>query len=216
MMNMKKSVLKTMMVCGTAGLLLVGGTTAYLTDYDHAVNEFTVGKVEIDLTEPNWKPGDNTKITPEQVIKKDPQITNTGVNDAFVYLQVSVPKANVIIADEAGNRLPAATRELFSFTKSTNWTQIETKSTADAQIYTFTYNKVVKAKETTSTLFDTVKFANIVEGQLDTQQLNIPVRAYAIQTANTGGDEKEVTAQAKVAYQKYVNQNLKLDGQVMG
>ena len=42
-------------------------------------------------------------------------------------------------------------------------------------------------RETTETLFDTVKFLNIIEGQLDGQQIEIPVRAYAIQAAYTGG-----------------------------
>ena len=41
--------------------------------------------------------------------------------------------------------------------------------------------KFSNRRETTESLFDTVKFLNIIEGQLDGQQLEIPVRAYAIQ-----------------------------------
>ena len=41
----------------------------------------------------------------------------------------------------------------------------------------------------------------------DGQQLEIPIRAYAIQTSYTGGDAASVVEQARNAYQKYVNQN---------
>ena len=61
--------------------------------------------------------------------------------------------------------------------------------------------------ESEGSLFDTVKFLNIIEGQLDGQQLEIPIRAYAIQTSYTGGDAASVVEQARNAYQKYVNQN---------
>ena len=58
----------------------------------------------------NWKSRDgnrknNTKIEPGKEIEKDPQIQNTGVNDAFVYMEVTVPMADVMAADEEGNRL---------------------------------------------------------------------------------------------------------------
>ena len=42
-----------------------------------------------------------------------------------------------------------------------------------------------------------VKFLNIIEGQLDTQQISIPVRAYAIQSSYTGGDKDSIPEQAK-------------------
>ena len=78
----------------------------------------------------------------------------------------------------------------------------------------FAYNKILKPQETTESLFDTVKFLNIIEGQLDGQQLEIPVRAYAIQASYTGGDAENVVEQARSAYQKYVDQNKNQPGQV--
>ena len=76
--------------------LAAGGTAAYLTDFETTTNSFTVGKVDIELDEPGWKPEENTKIVPTQVIKKDPYVKNVGVNEAFVYLEVSVPVSEVI------------------------------------------------------------------------------------------------------------------------
>lgn len=88
--------------CDTA--LAAGGTAAYLTDFETATNSFTVGKVDIDLDEPNWKPEDNTDLVPTQVIRKDPYVANKGVNEAFVYLEVSVPVRNVITVAKDGTR----------------------------------------------------------------------------------------------------------------
>lgn len=211
---MKKNMMKAAAICGVAGIMVLGGTSAYLTDYDSAVNEFTVGKVEIDLEEPNWKPDENTSIEPTEEIQKDPQIKNTGVNDSFVYLEVSVPMAEVTTADAEGNRIEKKLTELFTYTKDAGWTQMEAKTLKGNKVYTYCYNKVLKPDETTSALFKTVTFANIIEGQLDTTTLEIPVRAYAIQTVNTGGDEGTIVQQATTAFRKYVNQNAGQDGAV--
>lgn len=213
-MNLKKRMVKVAAICGITGIVALGVTNAYLTDYDSAVNEFTVGKVEIDLKEPNWTPDENVDIEPTEEIKKDPQIKNVGVNDSFVYLEVSIPMAEVITADAEGNRIDKKLTELFTYTKDSNWTQMEAKMLNGYKVYTYCYNKVLKPEETTTALFDTVTFANVIEGQLDTAHLDIPVRAYAIQTVNTGGDTGTIVQQAMTAYQKYVNQNKGQSGAV--
>ena len=46
----------------------------------------------------------------------------------------------------------------------------------------------LKPGETTATIFDTVKFINIVEEQLDGQSLDIQVDTMGIQTADLGTD----------------------------
>ena len=63
-------------------------------------------------------------------------------------------------------------------------------------------------------MFSSVKFLNVIEKQIDEQQLSIPVRAYAIQASYTGGESGSVIDKAKIAYEKYVNQNKGQDGQV--
>ncbi len=208
--NMKKAVFAAGVLC----LATIGGVSAYLTDFDKAENQFTVGKVSIEVDEPNWHEDEQTKIEPGKEISKDPQIKNTGVNDAFVYLEVSIPMADVEAVSDSGTRLKQKTQELFSFQAQDNWTKLESKKSGDNQIYVYAYNEILQPEQTTEALFDSVKFLNIVEGQLDEQQLNIPIRAYAIQASYTGGDFSSVTEQAKVAYEKYVNQNKDQEGQV--
>ena len=149
---------------------------SYLTDFETATNSFTVGKVDIDLDEPNWKPEDNTDLVPTQVIRKDPYVANKGVNEAFVYLEVSVPVRNVITVAKDGTRNALAKTELFSFTKNKDWTQLERTEVGQNMVYTYAYNHILKPGTKTTTLFDTVTFANIIEGQLDTQQIDMPVR----------------------------------------
>lgn len=206
-MMKNRKLIKGIALTAMVAALAAGGTAAYLTDFETTTNSFTVGKVDIGLDEPNWKPGDNTKLVPTQVIRKDPYVTNKGVNEAFVYLEVSVPVRNVITVAKDGTRNALSKTELFSYTKNTQWTQLERREIGQNMVYTYAYNHILKPGEKTVTLFDTVTFANIIEGQLDTQQIDMPVRAYAIQSTNTGDDKTTVLEQATAAYQKYVNQN---------
>ena len=211
---MKKNTVKIMALAGILCLASVGGVSAYLTDYEKVSNEFTVGKVDIELKEPEWKPEENKKIEPSKVIHKDPQITNTGTNDAFVYMEVSIPMANVEAAAENGERLGKKVQELFYFEAKDNWMQLSVQNTESRRTYTYAYKKILKPQETSEALFDTVKFLNLIEGQLDGQTFEIPVRAYAIQTSYTGGSSDNLSEQIKAAYEKYVNQNKNQDGKV--
>ena len=211
---MKKNTVKIMTLAGILCLASVGCVSAYLTDYEKVSNEFTVGKVDIELKEPEWKPEENKKIEPSKVIHKDPQITNTGTNDAFVYMEVSIPMANVEAAAENGERLGKKVQELFYFEAKDSWMQLSVQNTESRRTYTYAYKKILKPQETSETLFDTVKFLNLIEGQLDGQTLEIPVRAYAIQTSYTGGSSDNLPEQIKAAYEKYVNQNKNQDGKV--
>ena len=211
---MKKNKVKIMTLEGILFLASVGGVSAYLTDYEKVSNEFTVGKVDIELKEPEWKPEENKKIEPSKVIHKDPQITNTGTNDAFVYMEVSIPMANVEAAAENGERLGKKVQELFYFEAKDSWMQLSVQNTESRRTYTYAYTKILKPQETSEALFDTVKFLNLIEGQLDGQTFEIPVRAYAIQTSYTGGSSDNLSEQIKAAYEKYVNQNKNQDGKV--
>ena len=211
---MKKNTVKIMTLAGILCLASVGGVSAYLTDYEKVSNEFTVGKVDIELKEPEWKLEENKKIEPSKVIHKDPQITNTGTNDAFVYMEVSIPMANVEAAAENGERLGKKVQELFYFEAKDSWMQLSVQNTESRRTYTYAYKKILKPQETSEALFDTVKFLNLIEGQLDGQTFEIPVRAYAIQTSYTGGSSDNLPEQIKAAYEKYVNQNKNQDGKV--
>ncbi len=202
------------------GVLAAGGTLAYLTDKDSVTNQFVVGKVEIEGHEPAYKPdpdGKTNYIVPTQVIPKDPCIENKGKNDSYVYMDVSIPMAKVIVADASGKRLNGGTAvdtELFSMNQiSSKWVLMYRKKQNNAMVYTYLYNEVLSAGKTTDPLFTSVTAANIVEGQLDEKEVDIPINYYAIQALNTG-EGKTVTEKATQAWEKYVNQNNGQKGQV--
>lgn len=66
----------------------LGGTLAFFTDRDSETNIFTVGNVDIDLTE-DFEQG--AELVPGKEIEKKPVITNVGNNDAYVWMTVAVP-----------------------------------------------------------------------------------------------------------------------------
>lgn len=206
----KKKLITTLGALSLAATITIGGTVAYLTDQDAADNKFTVGKVEVELEEPSWEEEEHQDLQAGESVEKDPHITNTGVNDAYVYLEVQVPMETVITAAEDGTRENggvAVNQELFTFTANKNWTQISKTESNGYMVYVYSYDKILASGESTNTLFDTMTFANVIEGQIDSREYIVPVEAFAIQTANTGDGSGNIPAEALAAYQKYVNQN---------
>lgn len=65
----------------------IGTTVSYLTDKDAATNKFTLGKVDITLTEDNYKEENSTDVMPGDVFAKDPTIKN---NQENCYMRVKV------------------------------------------------------------------------------------------------------------------------------
>ena len=176
----KKKVAAFFTAAALCGALAVGSSMAYLTDHDSVTNKFSVGKVDIVGHEPNYTPdndGKTNNIVPTQVIKKDPQIENVGKNDAYVYLDVSIPIAKVITVNAAGNRLNggvAKDTELFSMNNvSKKWTLMYNKRVGDNMVYTYSYNEILAPGKTTDPIFTSLTAANIVEGQLDGKDLNV-------------------------------------------
>ena len=216
----KKKVVTFFAVSALCGVMAIGSSMAYLTDHDSVTNKFSVGKVDIEGQEPNYTPdpdGKTNNILPTQVIKKDPQIKNVGKNDAYVYIDVSIPIAKVITVDAAGNRLNggvAKDTELFTQNNvSKKWTLMYNKRVGNNMVYTYSYNEILAPGKTTDPVFTTLTAANIVEGQLDGQDLNVPVHYYAIQELNTG-EGTTIPQKAASAWKKYELQNQGQEGQI--
>lgn len=195
MIKINNNIIKKMIYVIAAVLMTLaftaGTAVAFFTDSEETVNRFTVGDVEIKLDEPNWDVNEGKDITPEKVIKKDPVVTNTGANPAYIFAKVVVPKADVVISDKDGVREEKAVRELFTYNINSGWTEIAVTegSVANEHIYAYGTETEMTALEKnakTNTLFDSVQFINIVEGQIDGTNIELPVTAYAIQTSDIG------------------------------
>ena len=192
---MKKNKIKIMVLTAAlVGTLSVGGIMAYFTDGDTATNTFTVGKISLDLQEPDWVPPKD--ITPGEEIKKNPQIKNDGINEEYVFMKVIVPYENVVTANEDGSKNPAKDTELFSYDVKSGWIELVSEKNIDTtkktvtHLYAYTGSdaktmEALEANKITPTLFDWVRFADIVEDQtLESRTLNVVVNAYGIQTKN--------------------------------
>lgn len=94
---MKKKLTAVALVVCMLAIMLVGASLAYFTDTEAKTNTFTMGKVDIELTEPNWdnKTPNGAKLMPGTVIDKDPTITAVEKSeDAYLFLDVIFNKYN--------------------------------------------------------------------------------------------------------------------------
>lgn len=200
---MKKEIskkVKTGLLCGAlVGVMGIGGILAYFTDGDTATNTMTVGQISIDLQEPNWEPKDD--ITPGQDIRKDPLIKNDGENDAYVFLEVSVPYANITTANEDGTKNKKADTELFSYSINSGWIEVGSavkneKNHTMTHLYAYGSADAmtpVAADASTPSLFDYVRFVNAIEGEgLENTTQNIVINAYGIQTLNINDNKDAI------------------------
>lgn len=205
-------VLSLVAVAGTAG---IRGISAFFTDTQEKENTMTVGNVETEIEEPEWdKTTDEEKedIVPNQTLKKDPKITNTGSNDAYAFLEVQIPVKNIITVGADGEKLPASEIELFTFEVNDGWTKVKTSDVTDegevtARRFIYAYGSekectVLKKGETTPALFDSITLVNAIEGEIDKETLSIPVKSYSIQ-AEYIGDSKLPSD----VYEIYMKQN---------
>lgn len=178
-------------------ILTIGTAISFFTDADSISNGFVVGNISIELTEPGWDPENGRDITPGRTITKDPQITNNGVNDAYVFMKVKIPVANIATASSDGSLNESAEQELFTYGSGEQWSLVDKSLEPGNAVYVYGYTgedgnmKPLISGETTSPLFRSVTFINAVEGQLDRQQLDIAIEAMGIQTGDLGTDTPE-------------------------
>lgn len=180
-----------------------GVTAAYLSRSPGVVqNVITVGTIKAELTEEHWKPENGAAVYPGESIDKDPVVKNTGENDAYVFLEVSVPIENIALVErETERKTERQSCELFSFhADEESWKPLEYK-TADGQAcYVYGYKKVLQPGEKTTPLFEQVTAVNYLEGELqEGENYGIHVTAKAIQ-GNT--DEQAV----EQIYMEFVKQ----------
>ena len=93
-MNAKKKILSVALAASLAAVAVVSSSLAYFTDTDQKDNVFTVGNVDITLTEPNWDATGKKEaedMYPGEAVAKDPTVTNVGSNPAFVRIKITWP-----------------------------------------------------------------------------------------------------------------------------
>lgn len=151
-------------------IVSVPGIFSYLTDAEAVSNVFVVGEVKIDLQEPKWEssidsndngiPDYAENIVPNATIVKDPQIKNTGNNNAYVYIKVKVPAKKVVVADSNGkvkNEGNPTDTQLFTYDVNNDWKEIVSarkdnlndSNEIESYTYVYYYDKELKTNEIT-------------------------------------------------------------------
>ena len=92
---MRKKILSLALVVAMIAIMLTSFTMAYFTDNHVKTNTFTMGKVDIELTEPNYVPAADgkLKVFPGQTYPKDPTITVAADSeDCWLVATVTITK----------------------------------------------------------------------------------------------------------------------------
>ena len=188
---MKKKIIALALVLCLVAVAVVGGTLAYFTDEANAKNEFTVGNVDIDLTEPNWEETGKAEAEdayPGEPLAKDPTVTNTGKNPCFVRVSVSnldqFGNAGMIIyrTDYVDNAL------------SSEWTYYD-----GYYYYHKDGNGVLPAGETTDALFDQIVIPVGVTNNAETQPIEVIAQAVQAQGARASFSDVQTMTVPEIA-----------------
>lgn len=198
-MKKKKTILAALVLLL---VVAVGGAIAYFTDTDTKTNTFTIGNVDISLTEKDWDAladANNNGIhdvaedmMPGESVTKDPTINNLSTkNPAYVFAKVEVPCTTIVA--------PATTsEELFTYTTNAGWTELSsavacTSGGTATHVYYYgtggTLTALAKAADastptpTSNPVFSSVTLRSTLKGNEGlTGNKNIVVTGYGIQT----------------------------------
>ncbi|MDO4344320.1 MAG: Camelysin metallo-endopeptidase [Eubacteriales bacterium] len=165
-----------------------GATSAFLTSRPQSLeNTVTMGSVKIRLEEPAWKQEAALGLEAGASVHKDPYVVNTGKNSAWIFLKVLVPVRTIrLVEASSGRKTEAKKTELFSFNSGEEWQMLEKTETSETVQYVYGYRQLVKPGQKTSPLFEYVKLANYLEGELSGEILALPVEAAAVQDGICG------------------------------
>ena len=109
--NLKKAV--ALGLC--ASLLASIGIGAYLTDTDTKSDVYTVGNVQAEIIANGDMELDNVgALLPGTVHAYERAASNTGINDAYVFMSVTIPYETVGVAADDGSQLGEKVMQLFA------------------------------------------------------------------------------------------------------
>lgn len=208
---MKKKILAITLCVAMLAVMLVSGSLAYFTDTQAKTNTFTMGKVDIELDEPNYVPAADgkLKVFPGQTYPKDPTITvASDSEDCYLVATVTIGnradlyelykndttgvkqswglslagKGGLVSGGIAGYTAVPATENGVSGTLLNGKVFLTYSEDAAADTITYTfYFKDIHSAGQKEVLFTNVTIPSIIDNGDITSDLNITVNAYAIQ-----------------------------------
>lgn len=110
-------------------------------------NVFGLGRVELTLVEDSFPKEESQRLlSPKSVVPKNPHIVNTGTTREYVYLEVTVPYAKVLLVNDTGEQIhkPAFPErhdcELFDLVSTADSTVTGVETTDFTKDFTVTDN----------------------------------------------------------------------------
>lgn len=108
-MQKNKSIRFTILIIMSAILitaLLANLTLSYLVREKNRHNVFSLGIVELEIEEDEFPQNEEKRtLTPKGTVPKNPHIINTGTTDIYVFLEVTVPYAEVLLVEDEGENI---------------------------------------------------------------------------------------------------------------
>jgi alternate signal-mediated exported protein len=191
---MKRKILFAAVAVTLISLMVVGGTLAWFTDEQEAVNIVTTGSVEITLHDFNrdiveGQPINDfaavSGIVPGEVVPKFVTVKNTGNNNAFVRVQIvpvwykTVENEQVELTPEERETAGIDDGSIALTVNGTSWTE------RDSDGY-YCYMGILTPDEVAPTLLSAVTFDPDLGNAVQNLVVKIEVRAEAIQSDNMG------------------------------
>ena len=102
---MKKRIIPVVaaaILIAAASALIFMLTNSYLIDKEAADNIITIGNIKAEIEEGSFNESSTYPLDAGTVVDKSPSVKNTGVNDEYVFLKVTVPKKEVTFLQEDG------------------------------------------------------------------------------------------------------------------
>lgn len=183
---------KKILVVSAIGLTLCSGAVvslAYNTDSGSLLNNITVARTDISVVEENYDnlpdannngikdPAEN--IVQGKTITKDPAVLNSSTLDMYCFMSVEIPVKTVMTVERAPQRVKT---QLFSYQINGGWQELSRGDTSGGVRILYGYTSKVAPNAKTARLFNSVKYANVVEGEIPASPtLDINITGYGIQ-----------------------------------
>jgi len=104
-------------------LFAFSATISYLADYERKDNVITIGNVDIEIDEGEYKDS-STAVAAGSTLPKAPSIKNTGINDTYVFFKVAIPKEKVTLLYEQSETDHAEGTKYYNMPVTTNGSEL--------------------------------------------------------------------------------------------
>ena len=178
-------------VASASFLFFYSSIMAYFTSTDETTNRFVGSRFDITLTETKWDAKKGSEVIPGDEIEKNPQVINNERTDAYIFLRVTVPGAEMLVDNNNGTAKESTKKivplykfiagsevnSFYSDDQSVNspWKAVTEQPVYDSDnkqyIYVYYYStgtdeqelRPLKKGETTEALFDKLQLWNFNE-----------------------------------------------------